>query len=63
MCEPECPVNAIVADDDLEESEQHYIELNEELSAIWPVITEKKPAPDDADEWVDKENKLELLER
>ena len=63
LCEPECPVNAIVADDDLEPNEQHYLKLNEELSAIWPVITEKKPAPDDADEWVDKENKLELLER
>ena len=63
LCEPECPVNAIVADDDLEPNEQHYLKLNEELSAIWPVITEKKPAPDDADEWVDKENKLALLER
>ena len=63
LCEPECPVDAIVADDDLEPDQEHYIALNEELSAIWPVITEKKPAPDDADEWVDKENKLELLER
>jgi len=63
LCEPECPVNAIVADDDLEPNEEHYLKLNEELSAIWPVITEKKPAPDDADEWVDIENKLKLLER
>jgi len=63
LCEPECPVNAIVADDDLEPNEEFYIELNTELSAIWPVITEKKPAPDDADDWVDKEGKLELLER
>jgi ferredoxin len=63
LCEPECPVDAIVADDDLEPDQEHYIALNEELSAIWPVITEKKPAPDDADEWIDKKNKLELLER
>ncbi len=63
LCEPECPVNAIVADDDLDPKDEHYLELNEELSAIWPVITEKKPAPEDADEWVDKEGKLELLER
>jgi len=54
-------VNAIVADDDLEPSEEHYLELNEELSAIWPVITEKKPALEDADEWAEKEGKLELL--
>ena len=63
LCEPECPVNAIVADDDLESKDEHYLALNEELSAIWPVITEKIPAPDDADEWVDKEDKLKLLER
>ena len=63
LCEPECPVNAIVADDELSDSEQHYIELNAELSEIWPVITDKKDAPADADDWVDKENKLELLER
>ena len=63
LCEPECPVNAIVADDDLEPHEEHYVALNQELSDMWPVITEKKPAPDDADEWVGVKNKLELLER
>lgn len=63
LCEPECPVNAIVADDDLEPEQKFYIELNAELSEIWPVITEKKPAPTDADDWVEKEGKLELLER
>jgi ferredoxin len=63
LCEPECPVNAIVADDDLEPEQDFYIELNAELSEIWPVITEKKPAPEDADEWANKEGKLELLER
>ena len=63
LCEPECPVDAIVADDDLEPSEMHYVELNAELSAIWPVITEQKDAPADADDWVGKPNKLELIER
>ena len=63
LCEPECPVGAIVADDDLESKDEHYLELNEELSAIWPVITEKKPALEDADEWAEKEGKFELLER
>ena len=47
LCEPECPVEAIVADDDLEPHEEHYIELNAELAAIWPVITEQKdPLPE-----------------
>ena len=63
LCEPECPVNAIVADDDLAADEEPYIELNAELSEAWPVITEKKEALEDADEWAEKTGKLELLER
>ena len=63
LCEPECPVNAIISEDDMEPEHEKFLEINTELSAIWPVITEKKPAPEDADEWVDKEGKLELLER
>ena len=42
LCEPECPVEAIKAEDDLTDDEQHYLELNAELSRDWPVITEKK---------------------
>ncbi|MES1928113.1 4Fe-4S ferredoxin [Salinisphaera dokdonensis CL-ES53] len=63
LCEPECPVEAILSEDDLPEDQAHFLELNAELAAKWPVITEIKPAPDDADEWADKPNKLELLER
>ncbi|MGH1543691.1 MAG: ferredoxin FdxA [Arenicella sp.] len=63
LCEPECPAGAIVADDDMTEEQEPYLELNTELSLVWPVITEKKPALDDADEWDGKEGKLELLER
>jgi ferredoxin len=32
------------------------------LSKKWPILTEIKPAPDDAKEWENKENKIELLE-
>lgn len=63
LCEPECPVNAIVADDDLETDEQPFLALNAELAAIWPVITEKKPALEDADDWANRDDKLPLLER
>ena len=63
LCEPECPVGAIVADDDMTDEQQPYLELNTELSLVWPVITEKKPALDDADDWDGKEGKLDLLER
>lgn len=63
LCEPECPVEAIVSEDDVPEDKQEFIALNEELSRGWPVISEMKDALEDADEWKDKEGKLKLLER
>jgi ferredoxin len=63
LCEPECPVGAIVSEDDLAENEIHFLDLNKELSAKWPVITQAKPAPEDADNWKDVDNKLEQLIR
>jgi len=63
LCEPECPIEAIVSEDDLPEGQEHFLALNTELAAQWPVITEMIAAPEDADEWQDKPNKLALLER
>ena len=63
LCEPECPVNAIFAEDDLPPEQAHFLELNKELTKKWPVITEKKDAPPDAKEWDNKPNKLPLLEK
>ena len=63
LCEPECPVDAILAEDDLSDDQRSYLELNAELSQEWPVITEQKDAPPDAKEWEGVENKLQYLER
>ena len=63
LCEPECPVDAIVSEDDLSEEDQHYLALNAELSREWPVITEMKPAPEDAAQWEGVSGKLKYLER
>ena len=63
LCEPECPVEAIVSEDDLREEDQDYLELNAELAEIWPNITEMKEAPSDAADWEGKPGKLALLER
>jgi ferredoxin len=63
LCEPECPVNAIYAEDDVPEDQKHFLELNAELSRDWPVITEKKPAPSDAAEWDEVQEKMQYLER
>ncbi len=63
LCEPECPVDAIKSEDDVPETQQEFIELNAELSKIWPVINEMKAAPEDADEWKTVKDKIKLLER
>jgi ferredoxin len=63
LCEPECPVDAILSEDDLSEGQRHYLDLNAELAKSWPVLNERKDPPADADEWKDVKDKLGLLER
>jgi len=63
LCVPECPVEAIYAEDELPEDQQQFLSLNEELSQTWPVLTEMVDAPDDADDWRDVKDKLQYLER
>ena len=63
MCETECPVNAIVSEDDLSEDQADFLGINEELSAQWPVLAVKKDAPEDANYWDDVPNKRQYLER
>ncbi|HKJ87812.1 MAG TPA: ferredoxin FdxA [Gammaproteobacteria bacterium] len=63
LCEPECPVTAIFREEELPDKWEHYTELNADLSQDWPVITEQKDAPPDADEWAEVEEKYDHLER
>lgn len=60
ICEPECPVNAIVSDRKLEtESDQKWLEFNTEMSKTWPVITKVKdplPTYEEAANYTDDEN-------
>jgi ferredoxin len=63
LCEPECPVEAIVSEDDVPKGQEELLQLNAELSKSWPVIDKAKPAPDDADDWADVKDKLKYLER
>ncbi len=63
LCEPECPVDAIYAEDEVPEDQIEFIALNAELSEQWQVITEKKEALPDAEEWADVANKRQHLER
>jgi ferredoxin len=63
LCEPECPAEAIVPEDDVPAGQEQFLALNAELAQQWPVITQKKDAPPDADDWNGKPDKLALLER
>jgi ferredoxin len=63
LCEPECPAEAIFSEDELPDDQQNFLELNAELAEVWPNITEKIDALEDAEEWDGKPNKLALLER
>jgi ferredoxin len=63
LCEPECPVEAIYSEDELPPGQEKFLELNVELSAKWPVITEIGDVPEDADDWADVEDKFQYLER
>ena len=63
LCEPECPVNAILSEDDLTVPQKVFIQLNAELAEKWPNISEKKDAPADADQWKDTPDKLKYLEK
>ena len=61
LCVPECPANAIFQEDELPQGQEDFLQLNEELSEIWPVITEVIPAPEDADKFNGVPNKLPRL--
>lgn len=63
LCEPECPVNAIMTEDEVPESQQEFIKLNAELSKKWPVITSCKGGLPDAEQWKDVADKLQYLEK
>ena len=63
VCIPECPVNAIYAEEDVPAEQRRFIPLNAELAKAWPSITRMKAHPDDADQWKDVKDKLALLKR
>ena len=60
LCEPECPVEAIFAEDELKD--KNMLDMNLRLSKIWPVITKKREPLKDAEKWKNVANKLKYLE-
>ena len=57
VCEPECPVDAIISDTEV--GIEKWAEINRKYSEIWPNIAAKKEPPKDAEEWQGVENKFE----
>ena len=63
LCEPECPIDAIFAEDEIPPGQENFIELNQELAEIWPNISEQKEPLEDADKWNGVPEKIKFLER
>lgn len=63
LCVAECPAEAIYAEDSLPAGQERYIQLNAELANIWPLLTTKKDALEDADKWKAIKEKFNLLIR
>ncbi|THT99275.1 ferredoxin family protein [Lampropedia puyangensis] len=65
VCVPECPAEAIFAEEDVPADQQEFIQINADLneSGNYKTITKRKPAMEDADEWNGKTDKLQFLER
>jgi ferredoxin len=63
LCVAECPVEAIFAEDDVPDSQREFIQVNAELSKVWPPLIEKIDAPADADEWAQVKEKRHLIEK
>jgi len=62
LCVPECPAEAIYSEDDLHEDQQIFLAINEKYAQQWPVISNIKPPPEDADTWCGKPNKRRFLD-
>jgi ferredoxin len=63
LCVPKCPVNAIYAEGDVPKDQTEFIELNRELSALWPQLRKRKAALPEADRWNGVPGKRGYLER
>lgn len=57
VCEPECPIDAILPDSDPEA--EKWLELNREYSEKWPNLTSTRPAMDNAEALKDEKGKFE----
>ena len=63
VCVPECPENAIYAEDDVPPEQRQFIAINAELAKIWKPITKSKESMPEHDKWAGVADKLQYLKR
>jgi ferredoxin len=63
VCIPECPVNAIYAEEDVPAAQRSFTALNVELAKSWPAITDTKEPLPTAEAFKDVKEKAQFLER
>lgn len=65
LCEPECPVDAIRAEEEVPDEQKHFIALNAELAKHpnWTQITQQKAALPEYEQWTGVKGKLAQLNR
>src|SRR5688500_1837617 len=63
LCEPECPLDAIVAENALLPEQLQFRALNRDLARLWPAIEEPKGQLPEAEQWAQAKDKLHLLAR
>ena len=61
LCEPECPIEAIYADDELPSDQIEFIDINLKLSEVYENITEAKEPLPEAEKYKDIKNKKKFL--
>jgi ferredoxin len=63
VCIPECPANAIFAEEDVPADQIAFIALNAELTPRFASITRTKTPLADADQWNGVKDKLQYLQK
>ena len=58
VCEPECPVEAIVPDTE-DDANGKWLKINADFSKSWPVITRRKDPPSDHEQFAQETGKFE----
>jgi ferredoxin len=64
VCIPECPIEAIITDEEISSETpklMELLELNKEYAKEWPNITTRRKPLDSAEEYKDTLNKLQFF--